>query len=73
MLVLTRGQQEAIVINGNIRIKVIKVWGHRTRLGIVAPKGVRVNRAEVEARLMESNDALAATCSETPHQHQEVL
>jgi carbon storage regulator len=47
MLVLTRRTGEEIVIDGHIRIRVTVVRGDRVRLGITAPEGVRVDRAEV--------------------------
>ena len=47
MLVLTRREGEEIVIDGCIRIRVTEVQGDRVRLGITAPKDVRVDRAEV--------------------------
>jgi carbon storage regulator len=50
MLVLTRRPGEEVVIGGNIRIVVTEVGGQRVRLGITAPKDVRVDRAEVDAR-----------------------
>jgi carbon storage regulator len=50
MLVLTRRVGEVIVIAGHIRIRVTEVQGGRVRLGIMAPEGVRVDRAEVHER-----------------------
>jgi carbon storage regulator len=50
MLVLTRRTGEEVVIGGNIRIKVTQVSGQRVSLGISAPKDIRVDRAEVDAR-----------------------
>lgn len=47
MLVLTRRMGEEIVIAGNIRVKVVALDGRRIRLGVVAPKAVCVDRAEV--------------------------
>jgi carbon storage regulator len=53
MLVLTRRLGEEIVINGNIRVKVVLVQGDRIRLGITAPTSVPVDRAEVHERRAE--------------------
>ena len=47
MLVLSRKKNEAIVIDGQIRIEVLKVKGNTIRLGITAPKDVRVLRGEL--------------------------
>lgn len=50
MLVLTRRIGEEIVIDGDIRVTVVEVKGNRVRLGISAPPGVSVDRAEVHQR-----------------------
>ena len=56
MLVLTRHFGESIVINGNIRLKVVEVKGDRVRLGIDAPPHVLVDRQEVHERRMQFAD-----------------
>jgi carbon storage regulator CsrA len=50
MLVLSRKPNEEIVINGNIRIRVLGVHGGRIRLGIEAPLEIPVRRSELDAR-----------------------
>jgi carbon storage regulator len=50
MLVLSRKVDEAIVIDGNVRITVLGLKGDRVRLGIEAPRDVSVDRAEVYER-----------------------
>jgi carbon storage regulator len=50
MLVLSRRPGEEIVINGNIRLRVVEVDGNRVRLGVVAPRSVSVDRSEVHER-----------------------
>ena len=50
MLVLSRKVDESIVIDGKIRIKVIKTKGGGVRLGIDAPKDVPVCRGEIYNR-----------------------
>jgi len=47
MLVLTRRIGEEIIIDGNIRVVVTAISGNRVRLGIIAPRYVRVDREEV--------------------------
>ncbi len=47
MLVLSRKKDDAIVINDNIKIKVIQIKGNQVRLGIEAPRNVRVLRGEL--------------------------
>ncbi len=47
MLVLSRKQQQEILIGENIKITVLKVKGNTVRLGIEAPRNVRVMRSEL--------------------------
>lgn len=47
MLVLTRKIGEEIVIGHDIRVTVVDLGNGRVKLGIVAPKSVRVDRSEV--------------------------
>ena len=47
MLVLSRKALESIVIDGGIKITVIEIRGTQIRLGIAAPKDVRVLRQEL--------------------------
>lgn len=50
MLVLTRLIGEEIIIDDHIRVTVVSVQHGKVRLGITAPRTVRVDRAEVHAR-----------------------
>ena len=47
MLVLSRKVDECIHIGPDIMIKIIDVQGGRVRIGIEAPRGVTVLRAEL--------------------------
>ena len=47
MLVLSRKEDESIVINGNIKIVVTAIQKGKVRLGIEAPQNVPVHRQEV--------------------------
>lgn len=47
MLVLSRKKNESIIIDGQIKIEVLKVKGNTIRLGISAPKEVKVLRGEL--------------------------
>lgn len=57
MLVLTRKPNQQLQIGKDIVITVVKVRGNTIRLGIEAPRDVRVVRSELEFRL----DAPSAT------------
>jgi carbon storage regulator len=48
MLVLARKQGQTIVIDGRIKITVLKVKGSAVRLGIDAPEEVSIRRGELE-------------------------
>ena len=51
MLVLTRKAGESIVIADNIRITITSIGDGRVKIGVEAPRDVRVDRAEVAARI----------------------
>lgn len=60
MLLLSRRVGEKIIIAGDICITVVEVSGERVRVGISAPKSVRVDRQEVhERRQAETWDVIA--------------
>ncbi|HPT78058.1 MAG TPA: carbon storage regulator CsrA [Candidatus Atribacteria bacterium] len=64
MLVVTRRQDEGIVINGDIRVVVLGVEDGKVRLGIEAPKSVKVYRDEIyEAVKQENKQAALADIS----------
>jgi carbon storage regulator len=60
MLVLSRRLGETIVIDGGIRVTVVAIEGNHVRLGIAAPKSVRVDRQEVHERIVQFLDDSAA-------------
>lgn len=47
MLVLTRRKNESIMIGDDIEIKITRVCGNNVRVGIIAPREVRVYRKEL--------------------------
>lgn len=53
MLVLSRNQNESIMVGDEIKITVVDVRGRRVRLGIDAPRDVGVHRQEVWERIQE--------------------
>lgn len=56
MLVLSRNPGEPIVIGDNIKITIVKVNNNGSvRIGIDAPKDVRVDREEVAKRKLAGN------------------
>ncbi|MDD1503995.1 carbon storage regulator CsrA [Lysinibacillus sp. CNPSo 3705] len=64
MLVLSRKKDESIMIGDQIEIKILAVEGEQIKIGIVAPKTVKVHRSEVfEAIQAQNREALAASSS----------
>ncbi len=66
MLVLTRRVGESVVIGDDVVVTVLEVRSDGVRLGIDAPRHVRVHRSEVldavraeNAAAVEANDAAA--------------
>jgi carbon storage regulator len=55
MLVLTRKDDESIMIGKNIRIKVIKSDSGKVKLGIDAPKDIEINRKEIYDQIQKEN------------------
>jgi carbon storage regulator len=55
MLILSRKLGESIVINGNIRVQIMRVDGDVVKIGIEAPASVPVHRQEVYEEIQRSN------------------
>ncbi|MGO4102354.1 carbon storage regulator CsrA [Leifsonia sp. YAF41] len=61
MLVLTRKLGEKILIGDDIVVTVLDVRGDSIRLGVDAPRGVRIQRDEVVRAVAEANVAASHT------------
>ena len=61
MLVLSRSAGESVMIGSDIVVTVLEVRGDVVRIGIDAPRSVRVHREEVYRALEEANRAAAAS------------
>lgn len=57
MLVLTRKAGEGIVIGDDIRVSVLEERDGKVRIGIDAPKEMKIYRQEVYDRICEENRA----------------
>lgn len=55
MLVLSRKKEEVIIINDVIRIKIVDIGNDAIKLGIDAPKNVKIYREEVWKSIQEEN------------------
>lgn len=63
MLVLSRKPGESIVIGNHIEVRCVEVRGEVVRLGIVAPKDVKVWRKELLDEVMRANASAVASSS----------
>ncbi len=55
MLVLTRRQDESIVIDDRIVITVLSIEGDKVKIGITAPRDVTILRQELHQAVLEQN------------------
>ncbi len=55
MLVLTRKEGEGIVIGDDIKITIVELKGGGVRIGIDAPRDMKVHRQEVLDKIRQEN------------------
>jgi carbon storage regulator len=60
MLVLTRRTNQTIVVDGRITITIVQIQGGGVRVGVDAPRDVRVNRGEIEAKIAHQRNEPSA-------------
>ena len=60
MLVLTRKENESIMIGNDIEVKVLDLRDNQVKLGIVAPRDVAVHRREVYLAIQAENAEAAS-------------
>jgi carbon storage regulator len=60
MLVLSRKKDETIIIGDNIELTVVEVKGDTVKLGINAPREVKIFRGELLQAIREQNIEAAA-------------
>jgi carbon storage regulator len=66
MLILTRKPGEKIIIGGEITISILELRGDQARIGVDAPKTVKVYREEVFEAIKSENQAAAASKTVLP-------
>ncbi len=66
MLILTRKHNESITIGDSIEVSIIEIKGDQVKLGIKAPREIKVYRKEVYLAIQEENKAAAMTSTELP-------
>lgn len=57
MLILSRKLNESIIIGDQIEISIVDIKGDQVKLGIKAPKNVKVYRLEVYEAIQQENKA----------------
>ena len=60
MLILTRRVGEALMVGDDTKIVVLGVKGSQIRLGINAPKDIKVHREEIYEKINEESSETAA-------------
>ena len=66
MLILSRKINEKVIIGDDITVSIIEVRGDQVRIGIDAPKKVKVFRQEVFEAIREENKAASASVTVIP-------
>lgn len=65
MLALTRKKDEAIMIGGNIEIKILDIQDGKVKLGITAPREMSIYREEIYLEIQENNKQAVNVRSES--------
>lgn len=60
MLVITRKATESFIIGDNIRVNILSVSGDKIKIGIEAPKDVKIIRTEVYETIRNNIEAVNA-------------
>lgn len=55
MLVLSRKIDESILISNNIELIIVDIIGDKVKIGINAPKDVRILRSEIYEKMSKQN------------------
>lgn len=60
MLILSRKIGESLYINDDIEIKIVEVLGDKVKIGISAPRDVKILRSELRQTVESNMEAAAA-------------
>lgn len=60
MLVLTRRIGETVIIQDNIKVKVLEINGNQVKLGFEAPSEVKIYREEIYNQIIAENKLAAS-------------
>lgn len=64
VLVLTRKVGEQVLIGEDIVVTILDVKGDSIKIGFDAPRGIKIQRAEMLAAVTEANQQAAASATE---------
>ena len=57
MLVLTRKPGETVMLGEDIQVKIVSVDGDQVKIGIDAPRALKIYRREVYEAIQQENEA----------------
>lgn len=57
MLVLTRKPGETLMLGEDIQVKIVSVDGEQVKIGIEAPRAMKIYRREVYEAIQKENEA----------------
>ncbi len=66
MLILSRRKDESVIIDGRIEVAIVDIKGDQVKLGIKAPRDVKVFRHEVFLAIQAENKAAASAPVDLP-------
>jgi carbon storage regulator len=67
MLILSRKVDEKVIIGDDIKISIIEIRGDQVRIGIDAPKKIKVFRQEVYDAIKAENKAASKSATVIPN------
>lgn len=65
MLVVTRSENQSVMIGNDIVVTVLEVRGDQVRIGIQAPREVSIQREELFAAMQQANRSAASPPAES--------
>jgi carbon storage regulator CsrA len=63
MLILTRRVGEKLIIGEDVTVTILSLKGNQIRIGIDAPRSVKVHRQEVYERIQKERETLSVVAT----------